>query len=45
MNRTLKKATVKRDHYETHDEFRTHLGDFVDAYSFDQTHQFPGLNI
>jgi transposase InsO family protein len=34
MNRTLKEATVKRYHYETHDELRTHLGDFVNAYNF-----------
>lgn len=74
MNRTLKEATVKRYHYETHDQLRTHLGDFVNAYNFarrlktlkgltpyeyvckvwtnepqrftfDPTHQFPGLNI
>ena len=34
MNRTLKEATVKRYHYETHDQLRTHLGDFVNAYNF-----------
>ena len=34
MNRTLKEATVKRYHYETHDELRTHLSDFVNAYNF-----------
>jgi transposase InsO family protein len=73
MNRTLKEATVKRYHYETHDQLRTHLEDFVNAYNFarrlktlkgltpyeyickiwtkeplrftfDPTHQFPGLN-
>ena len=31
MNRTIKEAAVKRYHYETHDQFRTHLGDFVNA--------------
>jgi len=34
MNRTLKDATVKRYHYETHDQLRRHLGDFVAAYNF-----------
>ena len=34
MNRTLKEATVKRYHYDTHEQLRTHLGDFVSAYNF-----------
>jgi hypothetical protein len=34
MNRTIKDATVKRCFYETHDQLRTHLRDFVDAYNF-----------
>ncbi len=34
MNRTLKDATVKRFHYETHDQLRSHLADFVSAYNF-----------
>ena len=34
MNRTLKEATVKRFHYETHDQLRGHLADFVNAYNF-----------
>lgn len=34
MNRTLKDATVKRYHYETHDHLRQHLADFVAAYNF-----------
>ena len=34
MNRTIKDATVKRFHYETHDQLRRHLADFVDAYNF-----------
>ena len=33
MNRTIKDATVKRYFYETHDQLRTHLRDFVDAYN------------
>ena len=34
MNRTLKEATVKRYHYDTHDQLRRHLDDFVAAYNF-----------
>ena len=34
MNRTLKDATVRRFHYETHDQLRSHLADFVSAYNF-----------
>ena len=34
MNRTLKEATVKRFYYETHDQLRSHLADFVTAYNF-----------
>lgn len=34
MNRTIKDATVKRFYYETHDQLRRHLGDFVNAYNF-----------
>jgi hypothetical protein len=34
MNRTIKDATVKRDFYETHDQLRTHLQNFIDAYNF-----------
>lgn len=34
MNRTIKDATVKRYHYESHDQLRSHLGDFLDAYNF-----------
>ena len=33
MNRTIKEATVKRFHYTTHDQLRTHLQLFVDAYN------------
>ena len=29
-----KAATVKRYHYDSHDELRTHLGNFVGAYNF-----------
>lgn len=34
MNRTIKDATVKRFYYESHDQFRKHLADFVSAYNF-----------
>ena len=34
MNWTIKEATVKRYHYDSHDQFRQHLGDFVAAYNF-----------
>jgi transposase InsO family protein len=34
MNRTLKDATVRRYHYESHDQLRAHLSDFVAAYNF-----------
>lgn len=34
MNRTLKEATVHRFFYETHDQVRQHLADFVTAYNF-----------
>jgi len=34
MNRTIKDATVKRYHYDSHDQLRAHLCNFVDAYNF-----------
>jgi transposase InsO family protein len=34
MNRTIKDATVKRYHYDDHDQLRVHLRNFVDAYNF-----------
>jgi transposase InsO family protein len=34
MNRTLKEATVRRYYYETHEQLRSHLADFVQAYNF-----------
>jgi transposase-like protein len=34
MNRTIKEATVKRFYYQTHDELRGHLTNFVAAYNF-----------
>ncbi|NQW10836.1 MAG: transposase, partial [Alphaproteobacteria bacterium] len=34
MNRTIKDATVKRFHYDDHDQLRRHLDDFVAAYNY-----------
>ena len=34
MNRTIKDATVRRFYYESHDQLRQHLADFVSAYNF-----------
>ena len=34
MNRTIKDATVKRYHYDSHDQLRSHLADFLNAYNF-----------
>ncbi len=34
MNRTLKEATVRRHHYETHAQLRAHLADLVAAHNF-----------
>ena len=34
MNRTIKDATVKRYHYDSHHQFKSHLADFVSAYNF-----------
>jgi len=34
MHRTIKDATVKRYHYDGHDQLRVHLADFVMAYNF-----------
>lgn len=34
MNRTIKEATVKRYHYDSHEQFKSHLADFVNAYNF-----------
>ena len=34
MNRTIKDATVKRYHYESHDQLKEHLYTFLLAYNF-----------
>ena len=34
MNRTIKEATVKRYHYNSHGQLKTHMQDFLMAYNF-----------
>ena len=34
MNRTIKNATIKRYHYDSHDQLLVHLTDFLAAYNF-----------
>ncbi|HLO77412.1 MAG TPA: integrase core domain-containing protein [Magnetospirillum sp.] len=34
MNRTIKEATVKRYHYDSHQQLEAHLENFVSAYNF-----------
>jgi hypothetical protein len=34
MNRTLKEAAVQRDYYESREQLRAHLADFLAAYNF-----------
>jgi IS30 family transposase len=34
MNRTIKDATVRRFYYESHEQLRRHLVDFISAYNF-----------
>jgi hypothetical protein len=34
MNRTINEATVKRSHYDSHDQLRTHIADILVAYNF-----------
>jgi len=34
MNRTIKEATVKRYHYDTHAQLETHLNDFIATYNY-----------
>ena len=34
MNRTTKEATLKRYHYDSHNQLRAHLADFIAAYNF-----------
>lgn len=34
MNRTIKEATVKRYHYDSHRQLQAHLADFIKAYNY-----------
>ena len=34
MNRTIKEATVKRYHYDSHQQLEAHLAVFIDAYNY-----------
>ena len=34
MNRTIKDATVKRYHYDSHRQLQSHLSDFINAYNY-----------
>ena len=34
MNRTIKEATVKRYHYDSHRQLQSHLADFINAYNY-----------
>ncbi len=34
MNRTIRKKTVKRFHYESHEQLRVHMANFIAAYDF-----------
>jgi len=34
MNRTIKEATVKWYHYDDHEQLRSHLADFINAYNY-----------
>ncbi len=44
MNRTIKEATVKRYHYNSHQQLDTHLTDFISAYnSGRRLNTFKGL--
>jgi transposase InsO family protein len=33
MDRTIKEATVRRFHYESHEQLRVHLADFMAVYN------------
>jgi hypothetical protein len=46
MNRTLQEATVQRYHYDSHDQLRLHLADFLAAYNFAKRLQtLKGLSV
>ena len=44
MNRTIKEATVKCYHYDSHAQLTAHLHDFIDAYNYGRRLKtLPGL--
>ena len=46
INRTIKDATVKRYHYDSHDQLRSHLSDFLNAYNYARRlKKFSGLTL
>ncbi len=42
MNQTIKEATFKRYHYDSDDQSRTYLSNFVAAYNFARRRSCPG---
>ncbi len=46
MNWTLKEATVKRYHYDRHEQLETLLADFINAYNYSKRLKtFNGLSL
>ena len=43
MNRTIKEATVKRYHYDSHRQLQSHLTDFISAYNYGRSQTLNGL--
>jgi hypothetical protein len=41
MNRTIKEATVKRYHYDSHAQLTEHLHDFINAYNYGRRLKTP----
>jgi hypothetical protein len=41
-NRTIRDATVKQSHYDSHDQLRTQIADFPAAYNFARRLKTPG---
>ena len=41
MNRTIKDATVKRYHYDSHQQLEAHLNVFIDAYNYGRRLKTP----
>ena len=41
MNQTIKEATVRRYHYNRHEQLEHHLADFIDAYNYGRRLKTP----